>query len=146
MSQSSTLDSGRIVHQASMAVASGAPEHHAEVRSLGTLGTRPGAIDPLLRPRQANSQPWVGVDDAGPCGSWRSRALTHTGHGSWGVAPACLPTKPGAQVTTDRRAAIPRTRLMRSGALPPVHVPCRPAHRRWLRAVGCPTPAQPRVF
>jgi transposase len=101
-----------------------------------------------------------------------------------------MPKKPGDRVKTDRRDAVPRARLMRSGDLTPVSVPqvedeairdlsrareeaiwalkaaqCRlkallrrhdsrstgratwgPAHRRWLSAVVCATPAQPIVF
>jgi transposase len=39
------------------------------------------------------------------------------------VAPSLLPTKPGERVTTNRRDAIQRARLLRSGDLPPVDVP-----------------------
>jgi hypothetical protein len=39
------------------------------------------------------------------------------------VASSLLPTKPGDRVTTNRRDAIKRARLMRSGTLTPVSVP-----------------------
>lgn len=41
----------------------------------------------------------------------------------WVVAPSFMPQKAGARVTTDRRAAMHLTRLMRSGDLTPVSVP-----------------------
>jgi hypothetical protein len=45
MHPSSTLSVGLDVHTASIAVASVAKAHHAEVVSLGTLGTRPCESD-----------------------------------------------------------------------------------------------------
>jgi transposase len=123
MSQSHTLSVGMEVHQASIAVASVAQDHGAEVISLGTIGTRQGASEKLLRQLQSTSQPLVCVDEAGPCGSWLARFLTTKGDGCWVVALSLLPTKPGDRVTTDRRDARPLARLMRSGDLPPVSVP-----------------------
>jgi transposase len=65
------------------------------------------------------------------------------------VAPALLPQKAGARGTTDRRDAIQRARLLRSGARTPVAVPpveddairnlrrARKAPSRALRAATC---------
>lgn len=39
------------------------------------------------------------------------------------VAPSLIPRKPGDRVTTDRRDAVPRARLARSGELPVGSVP-----------------------
>jgi transposase len=116
--------------------------------------------------------------------------LSKKGYACWVVAPSLMPNKAGARVTTDRRDAVQRARLRRSGDLTPVYGPpvedeairelsraredtirdlkaakfrrkafllrpdirstgqatWGPAHRRWLSAVGCPTPAQPIVF
>jgi hypothetical protein len=55
MSQSSRLDIGMDVDKDSIAVASIAPEHGAEVTSRGTIGTRQCAIDHLIRKRQAKA-------------------------------------------------------------------------------------------
>ena len=41
----------------------------------------------------------------------------------WVVAPSLIPKKPGDRVNTNRRDAIQRARLMRSGDLTPVSVP-----------------------
>src|SRR6266545_3426118 len=186
MQQSRTLSVGLDVHKASIAVASVAQDHGAEVVSLGTIGTRQGAIDTLLRHLQSKGPQRVFVSAAGPCGSWLSRYLMKQGSVCWVVAPSVMPTKPGDRVTTDRRDARPWARLMRAGDLTPVSVPAvddaairdlsrareetlrdlqaatlrrnacvlrhairstgratgSPAHRRWLRAVVCPTPAQ----
>ena len=57
MSQSSTLYIGMDVHKDSIAVAYVAQEHHAEVVSLGNIGTRQCDIDQLIRKMQSKSQP-----------------------------------------------------------------------------------------
>jgi transposase len=123
MSQSRTLSVGMDGHTESIAVASVAQEHGAEVVSLGTLGTRQCDSDTLLRPLQSQGPPLVLVDDAGPCGDWLSRSLTHQGDVCWGVAPSLIPTKPGDRGNTDRRDARPLARLRRSGDRTPVSVP-----------------------
>jgi transposase len=106
-----------------MAVAYVAQAAHAAVGSLGHSGTRPCASDTLLRRLQANSPPLVLVSEAGPGGSWLDRSLTPKGQGCWGVAPSLIPQRPGDRVTTHRRDALTRARLLRSGDLPPVDVP-----------------------
>ena len=73
MNPSSTLDLGLDVHQAAMAVAYIAQEHGAEVTSLGTIGTRHGDIDHLIRKLPSKGQPRVFVYEAGPCGDWLYR-------------------------------------------------------------------------
>src|SRR5918992_4577971 len=125
MHQSHTLDVGLDVHQASSAVASVANAYGAEVVLRGAIGTRQCDIDALIRTRHAKSQPLVLSDEAGPCGDWLYRALAKQGDGGWVVAPSLLPPKAGDRVNTDRRDAVPRARLLRSGALTPVDVPSR---------------------
>jgi hypothetical protein len=58
------------VHQESIAVASVAKAHDAEVIDLGTSGTRHGDIDKRIRNRASKATPLVVVDEAGPCGDW----------------------------------------------------------------------------
>jgi transposase len=70
MKQSRTLYVGMDVHTESIAVASVAQEHGAEVLSLGTVGTRQCAIDKLIRHLQSQSPQLVFVYAAGPCGYW----------------------------------------------------------------------------
>jgi transposase len=123
MSQSSTLSIGLDVHKDSIAVASVATAHAAEVISLGTIGTRHAEIDQLIRKRPSKAPHLVYVYEAGPCGSWLYRYLTPTGHRCWVVAPSLLPNKAGDRVKTDRRDAMQLARLMRSGDLTPVDVP-----------------------
>src|SRR5262245_14491924 len=65
----------------------------------------------------------VFVYEAGPCGSWLYRYLSQQGYDCWVVAPALIPQKAGERINTDRRAAVPRARLARSGALPAVSGP-----------------------
>ena len=123
MPQSNTLSVGLDVHKESMAVASVARDHQAEVVYLGTIGTRQCDIDTLTRTLQSKSQQLVFVYEAGPCGHWRYRYLTNRGHICWVVAPSLIPNKAGDRVNTDRRDAGQLARLMRSGDLTPVEVP-----------------------
>jgi transposase len=111
------------VHKDAIAVASVAPDHGAEVLSLGPIGTRQCDLAQLLRKRPSQATPLVLVYAAGPCGSWRSRSLTQKDDDCWVVAPSLLPKKAGDRVTTDRRDAVPLARLARSGALTAVSVP-----------------------
>jgi transposase len=117
------LDVGLDVHQESLAVASVAQDHGAEVVSLGTIGTRQDDLDTRSRPLHAKATHLVFVYEAGPCGSWRDRDLTKTGPACWVVAPSFIPKTAGDRVPTDRRDARQLARLMRSGDLTPVDVP-----------------------
>jgi transposase len=123
MTQSSMLDVGLDVHQESIAVAYVAQDHGAAVVSRGTIGTRQGDLDTLMRQLHAKATHRVFVYEAGPCGDWLYRDLTKTGPDGWVVAPACMPQQAGDRVTTDRREARPLARLMRAGDLTPVDVP-----------------------
>jgi transposase len=118
------------VHQASIAVASVAADHGAEVISRGTIGTRHADIEHLVRTRQSTAPPLGFVDAAGPWGAWRCRDLAKNGHVCGVVAPSLLPNKAGDRVTTDRRDAVPLARLLRAGDLTPVYVPRRCSHAR----------------
>ena len=106
-----------------VAVASVSQAHHAEVLSLGAIGTRQCAIDHLIRTMPSTSQPRVCVYAAGPCEYGLYRSLTKQGHVCWVVAPALLPTKAGERAKTTRCDAMPWARLLRSGARTPVSVP-----------------------
>jgi transposase len=79
MPQPSTLYVGLDVHQESIAVAYIAQAHGAEVNSLGTIGTRHGDIDTLIRTMPSKAKPLVFVYEAGPCGYWLYRDLTKKG-------------------------------------------------------------------
>jgi transposase len=70
MSQSTTLYVGLDVHKDSIAVAYVAKDHHAEVVSLGNMGTRQSDIDHLIRRLQSKSAHLIFVYEAGPCGYW----------------------------------------------------------------------------
>jgi hypothetical protein len=70
--QSSTLYVGLDVQQASLAVASVAQDHHAEVVYLGTVGPRHYDLDQLIRTGPSKATQLVCVDVAGPCGDWRA--------------------------------------------------------------------------
>jgi transposase len=82
MHQSSTLYIGLDVHKESIAVAYVAQEHHAEVVSLGNIGTRQCDIDQLIRKMQSKSKHLIFVYEAGPCGYWLYRSLTKKGQGA----------------------------------------------------------------
>jgi hypothetical protein len=49
------------VHKEAIAVAYVAPEHGAEVSSLGTIGTRQCDLDPLIRPMPSQAKHLVCV-------------------------------------------------------------------------------------
>ncbi|HSF33084.1 MAG TPA: transposase [Candidatus Tectomicrobia bacterium] len=123
MSQSRTLDIGLDVHKESIAVAYVAKAHVAEVIYLGTIGTRHGDIDQLIRNLPSKATQLIFASEAGPCGDWLYRYRTQKGHVCWVVAPSLIPPKAGDRVQTDRRDAVQLARLMRSGALTPVSVP-----------------------
>jgi hypothetical protein len=103
---SRTRDLSMDIHNASMAVADVAPEHGAEVTSLGTIGTRQGDMAQLSRRRPSTATQRIGVYDAGPWGSWRSRDLTPTGYDCWGGRPLGCPQNRGL------------------GSTPPAEMPC----------------------
>ena len=123
MNQSITRYIGMDVHKDSIAVASVAKDHGAEVIYLGTIGTRQADIDQLVRKLQSTAKHLVFVDEAGPCGYWLSRYLTKKNLSCWVVAPSLIPKKAGARVKTDRRDAAQLARMARSGALTVVSVP-----------------------
>jgi transposase len=123
MNQSSTLYIGLDVHKEAIAVAYVAKAHDAEVIYLGTIGTRQADLDQLVRKLHSKAPHLVFVYEAGPCGSWLSRYLTKKGQVCSVGAPSLIPKKAGDRVKTDRRDAVQRARLMRSGDLTPVYVP-----------------------
>ena len=134
--QSSTHCVGMDVPQESMAGASVAQAHGAEGISLATIGTRPGDLDTRRRHRQSQRTPRIFVDESAPGGDWLSRDLMKQGSACGVVAPALIPQQAGDRVKTDRRDAMPRARLRRSGALTPVDGPmvAAEASRDWSRA------------
>jgi transposase len=111
------------VQKESLSVAYVAEEREAEVMFLGTIGTRQGDVDKLIRKLQAKSKSLHFVYEAGPCGYWLYRYLTKKDLLCWVVAPSCIPKKAGDRVKTDRRDAVQLARLLRSGDLTPVHIP-----------------------
>jgi transposase len=107
MPQSTTRYVGLDVHQESIAVASVAQDHGAEVVLLGSIGTRQCDIDQLIRRMHSKATHLIFVSEAGPCGYWLSRYLTKKGHICRVVAPSLTPNKAGDRVKTARRDAIP---------------------------------------
>src|SRR5215831_6792308 len=77
-------------HTESIAIASVAQAHGAEVVSLGTLGTLQCDSDQLSRQLQSTSKQCVFVYEAGPCGYGLSRSLTNKGDVCWVVAPSLI--------------------------------------------------------
>src|SRR5439155_18756949 len=122
MAHSSRLFVGLDVHKETIAVAYVAEEREAEVVFLGTIGTRQGDIDKLIRKLQSKGKTLHFVYEAGPCGYWLYRYLTKQGLKCWVVAPSQIPKKAGDRVKTDRRDAVQLARLLRSGDLTPVYV------------------------
>src|SRR5262245_50061366 len=123
MVHTSTLFIGLDVHKETIAVAYVGEEREAEVISLGTIGTRQGDIDKLIRKLHYKGKTLHFVYEAGPCGYWLYRYLTKQNLHCWVVAPSQIPKRAGDRVKTDRRDAVQLARLLRSGDLTPVYVP-----------------------
>ncbi len=123
MTHTSTLFVGLDVHKETIAVAYVAEEREAEVIALGSMGTRQGDIDKLMRKLQSKGKPLHFVYEAGPCGYWLYRYLTTKNLKCWVVAPSQIPKQAGDRVKTDRRDAMQLARLLRSGDLTPIYVP-----------------------
>jgi transposase len=123
MSPSNTISGGMDGHNDSIAVASVAQDHGAEVTDLGAIGTRQCAIDQLVRKLPSQAKHLIFVYEAGPWGDWRYRYLRKKDDDGWVVAPALIPQKAGDRVKTDRRDAGQLARLARSGDLTTVDVP-----------------------
>ena len=68
LSQATTRCIGLEVHQESMAVASVAQEHGAEVTSLGTIDARQWDLDQRSRKLPPKATQVLFVSEAGPCG------------------------------------------------------------------------------
>lgn len=120
---SKTLYVGLDVHKDAIAVAYAPEDRGAEVVSLGTIGTRQGDIDKVIRKLRAKGATPAFADEAGPCGYWLHRYLTRKGFTCDIVAPSLIPRKPGDRVKTDRRDAVTLARLLRGGDLTPIYVP-----------------------
>jgi hypothetical protein len=58
------------VHTDTLAVAYVPQDHGAEVPYLGSIGTRQGAIDQLVRNMPSKATHLLFVSAAGPCGYW----------------------------------------------------------------------------
>jgi transposase len=73
MSQSSTLFIGMDVHQETIAVASIAQDHGAEVTYLGTMGTRQCDSDQRIRQMPSQATQLILIYEARPGGDWLYR-------------------------------------------------------------------------
>ena len=111
------------VHKDSIAVAYVAQDHGADVTDPGSMGTRQGDLDRVIRNMQSKAKHLISVYEAGPCGYWLCRYLMKKGYDCWVVAPSLIPKKPGDRVKTDRRDAVHLARLAPSGDLTAVYVP-----------------------
>lgn len=134
MAQSSTLYSGLDVQTASIAVAYAAQDDGADVVDLGSIGPRQCDLAQRVRQLPSTATRLVLVDEAGPCGSWLSRSLTHKGSDGGVVAPSLLPKKAGDRGKPARRDALQLARLMRAGDRTPVSVP--QVDEEAMRALG----------
>jgi transposase len=123
MGHSHTLYVGLDVHKESIAVAYAPEARGAEIVFLGTIGTRQCDLDTLGRRLQSKARHLLFVYEAGPGGYWLYRYLTKKPLVCWVVAPSLTPKTPGDRLKTDRRDAVQRARLRRSGDLTPVYVP-----------------------
>jgi len=111
---------GLDVHADTIAVA--VAEGRAEVRSLGTIRNRPGAVQKLVKGLEP--RPTLRVCyEAGPTGYALYWQLVALGVKCEVVAPTLVPVKAGDRVKTDRRDAVKLARSYRARDLTPVWVP-----------------------
>ncbi|MDD5708349.1 MAG: transposase, partial [Kiritimatiellae bacterium] len=134
MAEPTTLFVGLDVYKDQITVAYAVGGGDAPPRFLGPIGTRQRDIDKLVRQLQSRSSRLVFAYEAGPCGYVLHRYLTGNGLDCRVVAPSLIPKRPGDRVKTDRRDAVEIARLLRTGDLPPIHVPS--VHDKAIRDVA----------
>jgi hypothetical protein len=103
MPHARTLFVGLDVHQDAIAVAYAREARDTEVICMGRIGTRQCDIDKRIRTRSSKATRPAFVDEAGPCGYWRSRDRTKKHLRCWVVAPSLVPKKAGDRVNTAIR-------------------------------------------
>jgi transposase len=113
---------GLDVHAETIAVAVAEAGRNGEVRSLGTIPNRPGAVEKLIRRLGAVGKLRV-CYEAGPTGYALYWQLTKLAVKCAVVAPTLVPVKAGDRVKTDRRDAEKLARSHRAGELTAVWVP-----------------------
>lgn len=116
---------GLDVHSATIevAVADGSSGQAGEVRPLGRIPNRAGAVAKLIKKLSPDGQVLCFWYEAGPTGYGLYRQLVAAGHDCHVVAPSLVPRKAGDRVKTDRRDAAMLARLGRAGELTSVWVP-----------------------
>jgi len=124
MSEPTTLFVGLDVHKNSIAVAHAQALQTDPPHYVGSIGTSQSEIDKLVRRLHSKASNLVFAYEAGPCGYVLHRYLTRQGLECQVVAPSLIPKRPGDKVKTDRRDAVELARLLRSGDLTKVYVPC----------------------
>lgn len=110
---------GMDVHAETIAVAIA---EGREVRSLGTIPNRPGAVCKLIKKLGDPANLRV-CYEAGPTGYVLYWQLTRLGVHCDVIAPSLVPKMAGDRIKTDRRDAVKLARSYRSGDLTPVWVP-----------------------
>ncbi len=109
-------------------------------KARGEIANRPKAVAKLVEQlsQEFDGEVLLFCYEAGPCGYGVYRQITAMGHDCQVVAPSLVPQKPGDHVKTDRRDASKLARLLRSGDLTAVWVPCeeQEAMRDLTRARG----------
>lgn len=115
---------GLDVHKATVAVTLAPGGRSREVRYLGSVPNRPGAMADLAsRLIEKHGGQLSFCYEASGCGYGIFRELTAAGHECLVVAPSLIPTRPGDHVKTDRRDATMLAKMHRAGELTGVWVP-----------------------
>ena len=113
---------GLDVHKDTIAIAVALPGREEPVYR-GEINNQRKSLLRMIRSLSAHAEVVSFCYEAGPCGYGVYREIVETGHHCEVVAPSLLPRRSGERVMTDRRDALMRARLHRSGELTAVWVP-----------------------
>ena len=125
MSKNNILFIGLDTHKEFIEVAYVEDPRGSEVIHYGRISSAKDKLGKLARQFQSKYPDATlhFVYEAGPCGYWIYRYLTHLGHCCYVVAPSLIAKKPGDKVKTDKRDAMKLAKLFKSEDLTPIYVP-----------------------
>ena len=114
---------GLDVHKNSISIGIADQSRDGEVRYYGRIGNDMNEVSRVFRKIIAQGFELKCVYEAGGCGYYLYRYLTHNGIDCTVVAPSKIPKKSGDRQKNDKRDCLNLARLHRAGELTSVYVP-----------------------